>query len=95
MTRPQISCVAPFFIVNDVPVALAFYRDRLGFDVTFEGPEPADVFFGIVERGGVVLRPHAVVTEPVRDRPVGHAPPALAFHPRSLAPAGQQRLLGT
>ncbi len=40
MTKPEISGIAPLFIVNNVPAALAFYRDRLGFDVTFQGPEP-------------------------------------------------------
>src|SRR5204863_279999 len=40
MTKPHISGIAPFFIVKSVPAALAFYRDRLGFDITFQGPEP-------------------------------------------------------
>ena len=48
MTKPEISGIAPFFIVRSVPAALAFYRDRLGFDITFQGPEPDDIFFGIV-----------------------------------------------
>ena len=39
MTKPDISGIAPFFIVNNVPAALAFYRDRLGFDITFHGTE--------------------------------------------------------
>ena len=39
MTTP-ITGIAPFFIVRNVPAALAFYRDRLGFDITFQGPEP-------------------------------------------------------
>ena len=34
MTKPEISGIAPLFIVNNVPAALAFYRDRLGFDIT-------------------------------------------------------------
>ena len=55
MTKPEISCIAPLFIVNNVPVALEFYRDRLGFDVTFQGPEPDDIFFGIVRRGGAMI----------------------------------------
>ena len=38
MIKPDISGIAPFFIVKSVPAALAFYRDRLGFDVTFQGP---------------------------------------------------------
>ena len=65
MTKPDISCIAPFFIVRSVPAALAFYRDRLGFDVTFQGPEPDDIFFGIVERGAAMIMFKAVGVEPV------------------------------
>ena len=39
MTRPTISGISPFFIVADVPATL-FYRDMLGFEVTFRGPTP-------------------------------------------------------
>ena len=49
-TRPEIAGIAPFFIVRNVPRALAFYRDKLGFEVTFQGPEQNDIFFGIVLR---------------------------------------------
>jgi len=55
MTKPTISGIAPFFIVKNVPAALSFYRDRLGFDITFKGPEPNDIFFGIVQRGGATI----------------------------------------
>jgi catechol 2,3-dioxygenase-like lactoylglutathione lyase family enzyme len=55
MTEPEISGIAPLFIVNNVPAALAFYRDRLGFDVTFQGPEPDDIFFGIVRRAAAMI----------------------------------------
>ena len=65
MSRPDISAIAPFFIVRSVPAALAFYRDRLGFEVTFEGPEPNDIFFGIVERGAAMIMLKAVGVEPV------------------------------
>ena len=65
MTRPAISGIAPFFIVRNVPAALAFYRDRLGFDVTFEGPEPNDIFFGIVQRGGAMILLKEVGVDPV------------------------------
>jgi catechol 2,3-dioxygenase-like lactoylglutathione lyase family enzyme len=65
MTRPHISGIAPFFIVNDVPAALAFYRDRLGFDVTYQGPEPDDVFFGIVQRDAAMIMFKSVGVEPV------------------------------
>jgi catechol 2,3-dioxygenase-like lactoylglutathione lyase family enzyme len=65
MSKPEICAIAPFFIVNDVPVALAFYRDRLGFDITFQGPEPDDIFFGIVERGAAMIMFKAVGVDPV------------------------------
>ena len=55
MTKPDISGIAPFFIVKNVPAALAFYRDRLGFEITFQGPEPDDIFFGIVKRGAAMI----------------------------------------
>ena len=65
MTKPEISCIAPLFIVNNVPATLEFYRDRLGFDITFQGPEPDDIFFGIVERGGAMIMFKAVGVAPV------------------------------
>ncbi len=33
MKPAEISSIAPFFIVKDVPAAMAFYRDRLGFEI--------------------------------------------------------------
>lgn len=64
MAQPKISCIAPLFIVRDVPAALAFYRDRLGFEVTFQGPEPDDIFFGIVERGGAMIMMKEIGVDP-------------------------------
>ncbi len=55
MTRATISGISPFFIVSDVPATLAFYRDMLGFEVTFRGPSPDDEFFGIVRRDGAMI----------------------------------------
>src|SRR6478735_7552705 len=65
MTNPIITGIAPFFIVHDIPTALAFYRDRLGFDITFQGPEPDDIFFGIVERGAAMIMLKSVGVNPV------------------------------
>lgn len=55
MTRPTMSGISPFFIVADVPAALSFYRDKLGFEITFRGPSPEDEFFGIVRRDGAMI----------------------------------------
>ena len=65
MTKPNISSIAPFFIVRNVPTALSFYRDRLGFDITFQGPDPDDIFFGIVQRGGAMIMVKDVGVEPL------------------------------
>jgi catechol 2,3-dioxygenase-like lactoylglutathione lyase family enzyme len=65
VSRPAVGGVAPLFIVRNVPATLAFYRDRLGFEVTFQGPEPDDIFFGIVERGGAMILFKDVGIDPV------------------------------
>ena len=61
----EISGISPFFIVRDAPAALSFYRDRLGFEITFEGPAPDDIFFGIVRRGGAMIMLKAVGVDPL------------------------------
>jgi catechol 2,3-dioxygenase-like lactoylglutathione lyase family enzyme len=64
MTQVEISGISPFFIVENAATALAFYRDLLGFDVTFQ--EPADdPFFGIVCRGGAMLMLKGVGVDPL------------------------------
>ena len=65
MTKTEISGIAPFFIVRNVPVSLAFYRDRLGFDITFQGPSDDDIFFGIVQRGAAMIILKAIGVDPV------------------------------
>jgi catechol 2,3-dioxygenase-like lactoylglutathione lyase family enzyme len=66
-TKPEIAGVAPFFIVRNVPETLSFYRDKLGFEVIFEGFE-GDIFFGIVERGGAMLMFKDIDVDPVPNR---------------------------
>lgn len=65
MTRAEITATSPFFIVSNVPASLAFYRDRFGFEITFQGPEPNDIFFGIVQRGGAQILMKEVGVPPV------------------------------
>jgi catechol 2,3-dioxygenase-like lactoylglutathione lyase family enzyme len=65
MAKPEVSGIAPLFIVKSVPIALAFYRDRLGFEITFEGPDPDDVFFGMVQRGAAMIMLKSVGVDPV------------------------------
>ena len=65
MRQTEISGIAPFFIVKNVPEALAFYRDRLGFDITFQGPSEDDIFFGIVKRDAAMIILKDVGVDPV------------------------------
>jgi catechol 2,3-dioxygenase-like lactoylglutathione lyase family enzyme len=54
MTRPTTTAISPFFIVSNVERTVAFYRDTLGFETTFQEPEP-DPFFAIIRRDGAQL----------------------------------------
>ena len=78
MKTPQIAAIAPFFIVRSVPAALAFYRDQLGFEITYQGPSEDDIFFGIVERVAAMIMMKAIGVDPIpnytRDVKQGFAP---------------------
>lgn len=65
MAKTEITGIAPFFIVKDVPAALSFYHDRLGFDITYQGPDENDIFFGMVQRGAAMIILKSIGVEPV------------------------------
>ena len=73
-TQAEIGGVSPLFIVKDVPATLEFYRDTLGFEITFQGPEPDDIFFGIVQGDRAMLMFKAIGVEPIPNytRDIGH-----------------------
>jgi catechol 2,3-dioxygenase-like lactoylglutathione lyase family enzyme len=54
MTRPTTTAISPFFIVTNVDRTIAFYRDKLGFETTFQQPEQ-DPFFAVLLRDGAQL----------------------------------------
>ena len=54
MTRPAISGISPFFIVRNVTAATSFYRDKLGFEITYQQPD-REPFFAIVCRDGAMI----------------------------------------
>ena len=64
MTHTDIAGISPFFIVSDAPAALSFYRDRLGFTITFQEPA-VEPFFGIVCRGGAMIMLKSVGVDPL------------------------------
>jgi catechol 2,3-dioxygenase-like lactoylglutathione lyase family enzyme len=64
MLQPKINHASPFFIVKDVSLALSFYRDKLGYAVTFQQPAN-DPFFAIVQRGGAMIMLKSVGVDPL------------------------------
>lgn len=60
--RSRLTSIIPLFIVRDVAPAIAFYRERLGFELEFLGPED-DPCFAIVERDGVRIMMKAILPE--------------------------------
>lgn len=61
-TGPRLASIMPFFIVRDVLPSIAFYRDRLGFELEFLGPE-GDPYFAIIGRDGVSIMIKAILPE--------------------------------
>jgi hypothetical protein len=48
VTKPEISGIAPFFIIKNVPAALRFIAIASA-SITFKARED-DIFFGIIQR---------------------------------------------
>src|SRR5256885_5545839 len=65
MPKPDFSFLPPSFTFKNAPAALSFYRDRLGFDITFQGPSDDDIFFGIVRRGAAMIILKDIGIDPV------------------------------
>lgn len=61
-TRAKLGSIAPCFIVRDVVPSIAFYRDRLGFELTFLGP-PHNPYFAMLKRDGVCLMLKAIAPD--------------------------------
>lgn len=61
-TQARLGSIAPFFIVRDIKPSLAFYRDRLGFEPAFLGPDE-DPYYAIMQRDGVMIMLKAITPE--------------------------------
>jgi catechol 2,3-dioxygenase-like lactoylglutathione lyase family enzyme len=51
-TNKNLVSISPFFIVKNLQASIAFYRDRLGFQLDFQGPS-GDVYYAGVSRDGI------------------------------------------
>jgi catechol 2,3-dioxygenase-like lactoylglutathione lyase family enzyme len=54
--------ISPFFIVKDLQASVAFYRERLGFRLDFEGPDD-DVYYAGVSRDGIGIMLKAILPD--------------------------------
>lgn len=57
-----LNFIAPFFIIENLQTSVAFYVDKLGFDIQFIGPED-DPYFAIVGRDRVWINLKAITPE--------------------------------
>ncbi len=61
-TKAQLGMIAPFFIVRDVLASVDFYKDRLGFDLEYLGPD-GDPYYAMVKRDGVHIMLKAIAPD--------------------------------
>lgn len=53
----NLTSISPFFIVRDLQASVAFYRERLGFQLDFEGPDGGVYYAGVSRDGiGIMLK---------------------------------------
>ena len=58
----NLHSIRPFFIVKDLQASIAYYRDRLGFQVDFQGPA-GDLYYAGVSRDGIGIMLKAIMPE--------------------------------
>src|SRR5678816_3431211 len=53
----HLASISPFFIVKDLQGSISYYRDRLGFQLDFQGPDDDPYYAGVSREGiGVMLK---------------------------------------
>ncbi|HEY1498846.1 MAG TPA: VOC family protein [Acidobacteriaceae bacterium] len=59
----MLNAVTPFFIVDDLPATLDFYRSKLGFAVIHHGGDDSGDFWAFLGRDQVMLMFKAITPE--------------------------------
>jgi predicted lactoylglutathione lyase len=54
--------ISPFFIVKDLQVSIAYYIERFGFQLDFQGPDD-DVYYAGVSRDGIGIMLKAILPD--------------------------------
>jgi catechol 2,3-dioxygenase-like lactoylglutathione lyase family enzyme len=60
--KRNLVSISPFFIVKDLQLSIAYYIERLGFQLEFEGP-PGDPYYAGVSREGIGIMLKAIVPD--------------------------------
>src|SRR5258705_809810 len=68
----NLASISPFFIVKDLQVSIAYYIERLGFQLDFQGPDD-DPYYAGVTRDGIGIMLKAILPD-VLPQP-NHTPP--------------------
>ena len=60
--RSNLASIRPFFIVKDLQASISYYRERLGFQLDFQGPED-DPYYAGVSRDGIGIMLKAILPD--------------------------------
>src|SRR5262249_1543462 len=56
-TERNLASIRPSFIVKDLQTSIAYYRERLGFQLDFQGPDDGPFWAGVSRDGiGIMLK---------------------------------------
>jgi len=62
----NLASIRPNFIVKDLQAAIAYYRERLGFQLDFQGPDDEPFWAGVSRDGiGIMLKAVAPDVPPI------------------------------
>jgi catechol 2,3-dioxygenase-like lactoylglutathione lyase family enzyme len=65
-TRPEatrnLTSITPFFIVENLQASISYYRERLGFQLDFQGPAD-DIYYARVSRDGIGIMLKAILPD--------------------------------
>jgi catechol 2,3-dioxygenase-like lactoylglutathione lyase family enzyme len=61
-TNRNLASISPFFIVKDLEVSIAYYLERFGFQLDFQGPDD-DPYYAGVSRDGIGIMLKAILPD--------------------------------
>ena len=62
VAKKNLEAINPFFIVKDLQASIAYYIERLGFQLDFQGPDQ-DPYYGRVSRDGIGIMLKAILPD--------------------------------